>query len=169
MTLKTNFIIEKPDNILEALDEKVPKTPMSNNQNTQQVFNNQSSNENSRHERMKSRTSMDMNTTTTGAGSASLTLLKQHIQIVSLNEEIQELKLAYKDLESELSNKNQEVYEVIKRLLFLFLSVCYSYLESLCNMINKYKNSHQRISPQLKIFRSNSRNYVPRTKLMHFK
>ena len=120
MTLKTNFIIEKPDNILEALDEKVPKTPMSNNQNTQQVFNNQSSNENSRHERMKSRTSMDMNTTTTGAGSASLTLLKQHIQIVSLNEEIQELKLAYKDLESELSNKNQEVYEVIKRLLFLF-------------------------------------------------
>jgi len=56
---------------------------------------------------------MDMNNQAPGAGSASLTLLKQHIQIVSLNEELQDIKLAYKDLESELSNKNQEVYEVI--------------------------------------------------------
>lgn len=48
----------------------------------------------------------------TGHGSTSLTLLKQHIQITNLNEEIQTLKVANKELENELANKNKEVYEV---------------------------------------------------------
>lgn len=61
-----------------------------------------------RHERHQSKASIDA-----GAGSASLTLLKQHIQIVNLTEELQALKLTHKELENELSNKTQECYDVM--------------------------------------------------------
>ena len=43
----------------------------------------------------------------------TLTILKQHIHIVSINEEIKALKFEKKDLEAELLNKNKEIYEVL--------------------------------------------------------
>lgn len=42
----------------------------------------------------------------------TLTILKQHIHIVSINEEIKSLRQDKKDLEAELLNKNKEIYEV---------------------------------------------------------
>lgn len=48
--------------------------------------------------------------------SSSLSLLKLHIQITKLNEEIQDLKATNKELEDEIANKNQEIYEVMKSL-----------------------------------------------------
>jgi len=44
--------------------------------------------------------------------SASLTVLKQQIQITHLNEELEELKEINKDLEKELQGKTQEIYDV---------------------------------------------------------
>ena len=44
----------------------------------------------------------------------TLTILKQHIHIVSINEEIRTVKQEKKELESELLNKNKEIYEVIQ-------------------------------------------------------
>lgn len=42
----------------------------------------------------------------------TLTILKQHIHILSINEEIKLIKQEKKELETELMNKNKEIYEV---------------------------------------------------------
>lgn len=59
-------------------------------------------------------------TTTTnreaGQGSSSLTLLKLQIDITNARDELQELQKTNKELENELSTKNQEIYDV--RILF---------------------------------------------------
>ena len=64
----------------------------------------------------KKRSSLDMTQISNCGGNSnpasSITLLKQHIRIVSLNDEIQNLKLENKELENELTNKNHEVYDV---------------------------------------------------------
>jgi len=121
-------IKEKPDNILDALEEKSSKMnaalsqPNSQGGNQAQIQSPSTSNPSEtslmkpHHERMRSKNSMDLNNGAS-AGSASLTLLKQHIQIVSLNEEIQALKLTNKEQENELSNKNQEIYDMTGRIM----------------------------------------------------
>jgi len=48
----------------------------------------------------------------------TLTILKQHIHIVSINEEIKAIKQDKKDLESELLSKNKEIYEVFAFALY---------------------------------------------------
>lgn len=45
-------------------------------------------------------------------GQTSLTILKQQVKITNLTEEIQDLKIANKDLESEVTSKNSEILEV---------------------------------------------------------
>lgn len=45
-------------------------------------------------------------------GNVTLTILKQHIHIVAINEEIKGIKQDKKELEAELLNKNHEIYEV---------------------------------------------------------
>jgi len=115
-------IKEKPENILDALEEKSSKTaaalsqPNSQGGNQSQVQSPTPTETKPHHERMRSKNSLDLNNGAS-AGSASLTLLKQHIQIVSLNEEIQALKLANKEQENELSNKNQEIYDLTGRIM----------------------------------------------------
>ena len=54
----------------------------------------------------------------TGQGSQALTLLKQQIQISNLGEEIQDLKQNKTDMENEIANKNQEIYDVITTRYF---------------------------------------------------
>ena len=64
----------------------------------------------------KKKSSLDVTQVSNTGGNSnpasSITVLKQHIKIVSLNEEIQNLKLENKELENDLSNKNQEIYDV---------------------------------------------------------
>jgi kinesin family protein 5 len=115
-------IKEKPENILDALEEKSSKMaaalsqPNSQGGNQHQIQSPTPTETKPHHQRMRSKNSLDLNNGAT-AGSASLTLLKQHIQIVSLNEEIQALKLTNKEQENELSNKNQEVYDLTGRVM----------------------------------------------------
>jgi len=44
--------------------------------------------------------------------SASLTVLKQQIQITNLTEEIEELKATNRELQKEVQGKTQEIYDV---------------------------------------------------------
>lgn len=67
-------------------------------------------------ERKQTRSETQAPERSAGHGSTSLTLLKQHIQITNLNEEIQELKVANKDLENDITTKTQEIYDVISSM-----------------------------------------------------
>jgi len=39
-------------------------------------------------------------------------VLKQQIQLTNLTEELQEVKISNQELEKEINNKNQEIYDV---------------------------------------------------------
>lgn len=53
----------------------------------------------------------------------TLTILKQHIHILSINEEIKSLKQEKRELETELLNKNKEIYEVYLKKKFYFILI----------------------------------------------
>lgn len=69
------------------------------------------------HENYKSKDALQMdkiiNQKKVSKSNVTLTILKQHIHILSINEEIKSIKQEKKELETELLNKNKEIYEVL--------------------------------------------------------